>query len=798
MRQGAGPAGPLDGLRVLDLTTHIAGPYCTKLLATCGADVIKVESPNGGDPFRRCAPFDPGGESLGFLDLNVGKRGITLDLRNERDRVLELATGADAVVESLRPGALERLGLGYHDLRAANPRIVVTSITNFGQTGPYRDLPATEIVLYGMGHEMYGTGQPDREPISMAPRLNLCFAGKTAAVATLAAVLHGRGDWIDVSIMETLVASIDRRADSLVSYIYCGEKMVRMASVTGPGGPPLYTRAVDGWVQGRPLPDAWPVIERIVEEDGEPGEELLDRWLSWCRTHTKLEAVTRLQAGGLPAAPVNSVADLASDEHLAAREFFDEVGGRKHVGPFARFTDTPASLMRPAPRLGAHQGATWLGPSRPVEPHAGALPLEGIRVLDLGVVLAGTYGTMMLGDLGAEVIRVESTKHFVSMTRGHSARPSKELVARFPPISGGYPDRDPGERPWNRFPWFNQTARNKLGATIDLRTEIGRAAFLKLVATADVLVTNQSHGTLERLGVGWEVCREVNPLLVYVDATSFGATGPLRAWRGFGTQMEAFAGHELLRTYRDLDVDKNTWAVTADSAGALAIALAAQAGVYARRHTGRGQYVDISITENFLGLIGAAVLDYTTTGRIQPPLGNRDYTAVQGCYRCAGDDRWLVLTIRDDDDWAGVLRATGWEAEERLATVESRYAHHDELDDRLTAWASRLSREEAVDRLRAQGVPAGPVLDDADAYADPHLAERGFFWEITQAETGTYLYPGAPYKFRNVTLDARLPAVRLGEHNEYVWRELVGLSDEEYAELEADGQISMEYAPEVK
>ena len=279
--------------------------------------------------------------------------------------------------------------------------------------------------------------------------------------------------------METLVASIDRRADSLVSYIYCGEKMVRMASVTGPGGPPLYTRAVDGWVQGRPLPDAWPVIERIVEEDGEPGEELLDRWLSWCRTHTKLEAVSRLQAGGLPAAPVNSVADLASDEHLAARGFFEEVGGRKHVGPFARFTDTPASprAARAAAR-GASVGATVrVGRRRlaPAEPRAGALPLEGIRVLDLGVVLAGTYGTMMLGDLGAEVIRVESTKHFVSMTRGHSARPSKELVARFPPISGGYPDRDPGERPWNRFPWFNQTARNKLGATIDLRTEIGRA-----------------------------------------------------------------------------------------------------------------------------------------------------------------------------------------------------------------------------------------------------------------------------------------------------------------------------------
>jgi crotonobetainyl-CoA:carnitine CoA-transferase CaiB-like acyl-CoA transferase len=163
--------------------------------------------------------------------------------------------------------------------------------------------------------------------------------------------------------------------------------------------------------------------------------------------------------------------------------------------------------------------------------------------------------------------------------------------------------------------------------------------------------------------------------LVYVDATSFGATGPYRSWRGFGTQMEAFAGHELLRTYRDRDVDSNTWAVTADSAGALAIALAAEAGLYARRRTGRGQYVDISMIENFLGLIGAAVLDFTTSGRIQPSLGNRDYTAVQGCYPCAGDDRWLVLTIRDDADWAGVLRAIDWEAYDRFSTGEARYAN---------------------------------------------------------------------------------------------------------------------------
>jgi crotonobetainyl-CoA:carnitine CoA-transferase CaiB-like acyl-CoA transferase len=238
--------------------------------------------------------------------------------------------------------------------------------------------------------------------------------------------------------------------------------------------------------------------------------------------------------------------------------------------------------------------------------------------------------------------------------------------------------------------------------------------------------------------------------------------------------------------------------VTADAAGALAISLAAQAALYARRRTGRGQYVDLSMVEDFLGLIGPAVLEYTTTGHVPEPLGNRDFDVVQGCYPCAGDDRWLVLTIRDDDDWAGVLRATGWEPDERFSTTESRRAHHDALDDALAAWTTTRSSDEAVERLRAEGLPAGPVLDDADAFADSHLAERGFFWEMTQADSGTHRYPGAPYRFANVDVGPRLPPVALGEHNDYVWRELIGLAENDYRRLEADGQISMEFAPEIR
>jgi crotonobetainyl-CoA:carnitine CoA-transferase CaiB-like acyl-CoA transferase len=263
-------------------------------------------------------------------------------------------------------------------------------------------------------------------------------------------------------------------------------------------------------------------------------------------------------------------------------------------------------------------------------------------------------------------------------------------------------------------------------------------------------------------------------------------------------EMEAFAGHDLLRRYRDREVDSNSWSVTADAAGALAISVGALAGLYARRRTGRGQYVDISMVENFLGLIGPAVLEYTTTGRVPEALGNRDPEAVQGCYPCAGDDRWLVLTIRDDADWAGVLRASGRPPEERFATSASRHEHHDELDELLASWTRTLTREEAVERLRAEGVPSGPVLDDADAFADPHLADRGYFWTVTQADAGTHPYPGPPYRFRTVDLEPRLPPVRLGEHNEYVWREVIGIGEDDYRRLEADGQIGTEFAAEIR
>jgi crotonobetainyl-CoA:carnitine CoA-transferase CaiB-like acyl-CoA transferase len=430
-----------------------------------------------------------------------------------------------------------------------------------------------------------------------------------------------------------------------------------------------------------------------------------------------------------------------------------------------------------------------------------APPLEGIRVLDLGVVLAGPQATLLLADLGAEVIRVESTEHFPPQTRGVFARPTREQVMNSIPISGGYPMREPGERPWNRFPWFNATARNKLGMTVDLKKPRGQEIFKRLAAISDVLITNQTPGTMDALGLGYVELAALNPGLIYVEASSFGSTGPYAHYRALGLQMEAFAGHDLLRHYPDRDVSSNTWAVTADASGALSMALAAQMALYARERTGRGQYIDLSMVENFVGLIGHHVLDYTFNGRVPESIGNRDYAAIQGCYRCAGDDRWLVLTLPDDRAWRGFCRAAGheeWCDDPRFATVVLRRQHHDEIDRLIASWTCGLSREEAVARLRAEGLMAGPVLDDADISVDPHLAERNYFLEVTQEDAGTHRYPGMPYRFARAKIGVRHPPVRLGEHNEYVYKTLLGVSDEEYAELEAEGHIGTEFAPHIR
>lgn len=386
----------LSDIKVLDFSHVIAGPYCTKLLADYGADVIKVERPDTGDGSRRLGPFPndvPNGEQCGlFLHLNTNKRGITLNLKSAaaKEIVFQLVRETDIVVESYRPGTMASLGLDYATLKELNPRLVMTSVSNFGQTGPYRDFRGSEIVFYGMGGEMCTTGLEDREPIKLGGTVGLYQAGTIAAVATMGALLGARGDGtsqqVDISIFETQISSQDRRTSALVGHQYTGEVAPRLPLATA-GYPFGIWTCQDGYFEwfaglvyfprvvamlGNPefLQDPkWHTPE--AQSDPELVDEFNAYFLSWCLEHTKMELWELGQSNNVISAPVNTVEDVLSDPEFNKRGAFTimdhpEAGEVRIPGRPFIMGETPWDLRRTAPTLGQHneEVLTGLGYSR--------------------------------------------------------------------------------------------------------------------------------------------------------------------------------------------------------------------------------------------------------------------------------------------------------------------------------------------------------------------------------------------------------------------------------------------------
>ena len=376
----------LSGVKVLDLTWHITGPYCTKLLADYGADVIKIERPGKGDPTRSIGPFfkdDPNPEKSGpFLHLNTNKKGITLNLKTATGKTIikELVKKVDMLVESFRPRVMPSLGLDYATLKKLNPKLVMVSISSFGQTGPYRDFKASEIVEYAMGGEMYSSGIASREPLKLGGNVIQYQAGTVAAVATMGAFYtaesEGIGQHVDISIMETQAGTADRRIMYLLSYIMAGvittrwpppREAVRMLIM--PQG--VYP-CRDGFVNTLSLPQWWPrYIEALgmpeLKDDprfqniysAEAGMEFDAIWYSWLADHDKQELFDIFLKSKIASAPLNSPEDLVKNPHLKEREYFVEIdhpetGKVTYPGAPFKMSESPWKIRDPAPLLGQH------------------------------------------------------------------------------------------------------------------------------------------------------------------------------------------------------------------------------------------------------------------------------------------------------------------------------------------------------------------------------------------------------------------------------------------------------------
>jgi benzylsuccinate CoA-transferase BbsF subunit len=409
--------------------------------------------------------------------------------------------------------------------------------------------------------------------------------------------------------------------------------------------------------------------------------------------------------------------------------------------------------------------------------------LAGLRILDMTQIAAGPYATLFLGYMGAEIIKVESCSR-MDINRGQ-VRPTPESYRM-------YPQGVPGKRPWNRAAHHVQRNVNKRSVTLDLANPTGRELFLKLVAICDVLVENYRASVLDRLGLGYAELSAVNPQLVYVKISSQGATGPEKDYGSLGSTLEQTAGLAAITGYEDRRplMTNETYpdpVVGILTVGALMVALRR------RRQTGKGTFVDLAQREVTVSLLGEAVVDYSLSGRRAAPIGNAHPCMVpHGVYACRGEDRWLALAVGSDDEWRGLCRAIGRPEladDARFATLPGRWQNRRALDEILSAWTREQEHYQAMHLLQSQGVPAGPVLTAGEVIADPHLEARAFWDTVDHPEAGTYRQVSTPWKLSKHPRQATSPAPGLGEHNQYVLAELLGLSTQAIEALEAQGII---------
>lgn len=399
------------------------------------------------------------------------------------------------------------------------------------------------------------------------------------------------------------------------------------------------------------------------------------------------------------------------------------------------------------------------------------LPLHGVRVLDLTMAWAGPYATRLLADMGAEVIKVEAVNNWDLIRSFTGQRPTVERV-------------------WDKSPYFNHLNRNKYGCVLDLSDPKGRELVLRLVAISDVVIENFRAEVMENLSLTYDVLAEANPEIIAVSMPGHGKSGPERDFIAYGTNVEQLSGLCHLTGYADGPPQK-TGISYGDPMGGIAAAAAVAMALWDRRRSGRGQYIEIAQRENLINVIGEQVVGYAMTGREPPRRGNRHSSmAPHGCYPCRGDDQWLTIACEDDAQFTALCGVMGWPelaADVRFADVVSRYRNQDALDELISEWTREQAKAAAAEALQAVAVPASPVQSVPEVFADAQLRARGFYESVSHSLAGVWEVECPHWRMSESPGHVRLPAPAFGEHNGYVLGELLGLSGEEIAALEAEG-----------
>ena len=419
------------------------------------------------------------------------------------------------------------------------------------------------------------------------------------------------------------------------------------------------------------------------------------------------------------------------------------------------------------------------------------LPLEGVRIVDLSMWFAGPMASRLLADMGAEVIKIESLRH-IDPWRG-AVKPSPTIRDRFPV-------RIRSERPYNCSAGFNLQNRNKYGITLDLNAHQGKELFKKLVKISDMVLENYSPRVMANLELDYPVLKEINPQIIMVSLPALGRTGPDKDYLAFGQTIDCMSGMAYRTGYIGEEPMLQSGLSYGDPLSGMNAAFASLAALHYRRRSGQGMHIDLSQVEALISFNADAIMDYTMNRRVHERMGNRHPSmAPHGCYRCKGEDQWVAIAIPSDTAWQRFCQAVGqpsWAEDVRFSDVLSRYQHQGELDRLIEAWTLKHNHYEVMRILQQAGIPAGPVLDAKELVEEPHLNERGLFEVVTHPEAGTHPYIGMYAKLSKTPGSIRMPAPCLGQHNQYVFGELLGLSQEEMADLEEEGIIGTDPAVE--
>jgi len=786
---------PLSGLRVLDLADE-KGELGGRLLADFGAEVVRIEPPSGARS-RKLPPFDQG-RSLYFAHRNFNKLGLALDLEasSEREKLAGLLECADVLIESERPGRMAELGLAPADLLDRHPHLIVLSISDFGQTGPYRDWAATDATIQAISAMQWKAGVPEREPLLPPGAMGYDIAGIMGAFSVMLA-LHQRestgfGQTIDLSVLE----AVAQQTDWAFSNGTMLEAKGQNSHTTRVGSGPVYPifPCKGGYVRLVMMaPRQWHAMREWLGNPEYLQDPKYDSFLGRMEIAEALnvqiadlfkemgheEVAFEAQKRGIVCTPVLKPGEVLVNEHFRSRETFLETeyaqGARGPVAAgFFHLDRERMGYRRRAPEIGEHSdevlGGLW--PDARPRPEGArpdpSLPLEGLRVLDFGIGGVGVEGGRFFAEYGADVIKVESRTYpdFIRVVM------STEMSAS-----------------------FASSNRSKRGFGVNIKSDEGRALIHELARRSDVVIENNSTGTMETLGLGYRELSELQPGLVMASSQLLGAHGAWANWIGYGPSTQPIGGLVHLWSYADEGPPAGSSSIFPDHLAGRLVAMVALAGILRRRRTGRGGHGEVAQAEVVANIIGDLLLKEGVAPGSVGPRGNRNERgAPWGSYPCAGFEQWVAITIRDDADWKNFKVALGepeWAAEVAYDTHEGRRAAHDEIDARIREWTGDKTPQVVTSTLQLFGVPAAPMYVARDQMADPHFQARGYPRWRDQQGIGWMAFEGPCFRASGMADVHVEQAPWIGEHTREIARELLGMDEAEIDKKIAAGTLEV-------